>query len=188
MRSALLFNDVGQVTGLRVHWVFDEFYTVFALDGLETDDEGRPTAESLRALADLNVTSLADYDYFTKLTVDGAPADFETVSEYESFVWEDRLVLVFTVPLAEPVNPQNGRLAYAVFDPTYYIEILHVEEEPVLLEGSVPEGCAPELIKPNPDIETVSLAASLDKTESAGDGLGAFFAERVVLNCETAAE
>ena len=187
MRSALLFNGVGQITGLRLYWVFDEFYTVFALDGLKEDEDGKPAPDSLRELAELNITNLADYDYFTKLTLEGERLAFGTVTEYESFVWDDRLVLVFTVPLARPVNPQDARLAYAVFDPTYYIEILHVKEDPMLLEGSVPEGCTTELIKPNPDFETVSLAASLDRTESAGDGLGVHFAERVILRCEAGA-
>ncbi|MEM7226474.1 MAG: DUF1007 family protein [Pseudomonadota bacterium] len=188
LRGALLFNEAGQATGLRVNWLFDEFYTIFALDGLETDGEGRPTPQALRSLAELNVTSLADYDYFTKLTLDGQPAETLPVTEYESFVWEDRLVLVFTLPLAEPLELGDSRLTYSVYDPTYYIEILHVEEDPVVFEGAAPASCGHELIKPTPDLETVSLAASLDQTESVGDWLGNYFAERVVITCPPGAE
>jgi ABC-type uncharacterized transport system substrate-binding protein len=48
----------------------------------------------------------------------------------------------------------------------------------------MPADCALELEEPNPNPEMVSFAASLDQTESAGDGLGAFFAEQVYLRCQ----
>jgi len=49
--------------------------------------------------------------------------------------------------------------------------------------ADAPTGCAFELKQPDPDPEQVVLAASLDKTQTAGNGLGGYFAEEVFLTC-----
>ncbi len=104
--------------------------------------------------------------------------------DYDSYLEGERLVMEFVVPLSEPVDPTAQSLSYAVYDPTYYIEIFHVDPQSFGAEGPMPADCALELEEPNPNPEMVSFAASLDQTESAGDGLGAFFAEQVYLRCQ----
>ena len=44
--------------------------------------------------------------------------------------------------------------------------------------------CSGEIRQPNPTLDQVSLAASLDQTETASDGLGALFAETVLVHCD----
>ena len=61
---------------------------------------------------------------------------------------------------------------------------MHTDPEAAVLGSNAPEACKLRLEPPSPDPEMVSFAASLDQTESAGDGLGVFFAERVFLDCD----
>ena len=184
LRSAVLFDESGKVSGLRVHWMFDEFYTIFATEGLEAGGDGVPTDKGLRLLADLSIKNLEEYSYFTFAKADGAAVAYGAVTEYEAYLWEDRLVLVFTLPFAELLDPSAVNLSYSIYDPTYYIEVLHVREEPVLLEGAALADCRTAVLEPNPGAEAVSLAASLDRTQTAGDGLGELFAEQVSLLCD----
>ncbi len=89
----------------------------------------------------------------------------------------------FVVPLSTPATLGEASLTYAVYDPTYYVELLHAEsDDAIRLEGA-PADCAYTLIPPDPDPEMVTFAAGLGQTESAGDGLGILFAERVSLQC-----
>jgi ABC-type uncharacterized transport system substrate-binding protein len=105
-------------------------------------------------------------------------------SRADSYLEGDRLVIEFVVPLAEPVDPTAQSFSYAVYDPTYYIEIFHVDPQSFGAEGPLPSDCALVLEEPNPNPEMVSFAASLDQAETGGDGLGAFFAEQVHLRCQ----
>jgi len=186
LKSTVLFNDTGEVTGLRVRWSFDEFYTLYAIEDFDKDGDGQPDDDQLWQLAVVNLESLAEYDYFTYMKVDGVQPAYETVTEYETFMEDERLVLIFTVKLLVPADPRRHAVSYAVYDPTYYIEITHAarSEDPIGFEGPAPEGCFFELQYPDPDEEMTLFAASLDQTQSAGDGLGAVFAEQVLIRCE----
>ncbi len=186
LKTTAIFDEAGQVAGLRVHWVFDEFYTLYAIEDFDADGDGQPDDDKLWKLAVVNLESLAEYDYFTYLKVDGVQPAYAEVTDYETYMDGERLALIFTVELLVPADPRRHQVSYAVYDPTYYIEITHAaqREEPIRLEGPVPEGCSFKLKYPDPDEEILFFAASLDQTQSAGDGLGAHFAEKVEILCE----
>ena len=150
---------------------------------MDRDGDGAPDPDQLAALADVNISNLAAYGYFTYLKVDGESADYVPPLLYGTEMENNRLTLQFTLPLLAPVDPRESSVIYAVYDPTYYIQVLHVQDDPVSLEGPIPGGCDTRIVEPNPTPETISFAASLDQTESAGDGLGELFAETVVLSC-----
>jgi ABC-type uncharacterized transport system substrate-binding protein len=184
LRTALLFDPEGRLTALRLHWAFDEFYSAFATEGFDRDGKGGPDHDRLMELAESNIASLKDYSYFTYVKVDGERAEYGEVRRYDSFMMNGRLMLVFTLPLARPVDLRATPVTYASYDPTYYIEVLHVETEAVLFEGpGAPQDCRAEIEAPKPDADIVGFAAALDQTESGGDGLGKHFAETVRLLC-----
>ena len=69
--SELIYAPDGSITGIRHHWAFDDMFSAFAVQGLETKEKGKFTREELAPLAKVNVESLKEYDYFTYATVDG---------------------------------------------------------------------------------------------------------------------
>ena len=183
LRSTVVLDQDSKVVGVRVHWIFDAFYTLFTLEAIDPDRDGIAEPALVRELAKDNLKNLAVYSYFTYIDVDGQRPEYGAVVDYDSFLKGDNLIMEFVVPLAQPVDPTAQAFSYAVYDPTYYIEIFHVEGYTLKADGPMPAGCELELEEPNPNPEMVTFAASLDRTESGGDGLGAFFAERVHLRC-----
>lgn len=186
LKTVVLFDDDGRVAGLRQRWLFDEFYTLYATEEFDKDGDGRPDDDQLWQLAVVNLESLAEYDYFTYLQVDGVQPAYEEVSEYETYMDGENLVLVFTVKLLSPADPRQHAVTYSVYDPTYYIEVAHAggSDDPISFEGAAPGTCTHKLNYPDPDEEILFFASSLDQTQSAGDGLGAYFAEEVAILCE----
>src|SRR5512140_3283508 len=71
MKTELVYADNGTVTGVRHHWAFDDMFSAFATQGLESKEKGKFTREELQPLAKVNVESLKDFDYFTFATIDG---------------------------------------------------------------------------------------------------------------------
>lgn len=181
LRSRVLLDDQGRVQGLELAWLFDDYYTVLVAEELGT--EGQPTEDYLDEIAKRNLTNLREYDYFTAVTYDGERQAIGDVERYETEVHDGRLWMRFEVPLERPIDPKAGEVTFSVFDPTYWIEILHLEAEPILFTGAGAESCLGEILQPNPTLEQVSLANALDRDETAGDGLGELFAERVVVSC-----
>ena len=177
------FDAEGRVAALTETWLFDEFYTVFVIQGADRDGDGTPDQDALDAVMNENMKNLAEYDYFTEVRSGDAEIATGEARATSTRMTDGRLELKFTVPLSDPVSVADMPFRYAVFDPTYYIEMVHAEvDRPVTLAGA-PAGCTAAVIQPDPDPEQVVLAASLDRTESAGDTLGKFFAETVRVTC-----
>jgi len=57
--------DNGAVTGLRQRWTFDEFYTLMAIQGLDTNNDGVYSREELAELAKVNMEALKQFDFYT---------------------------------------------------------------------------------------------------------------------------
>lgn len=178
----VLFNPAGQATGLRETWLFDEYYTAFAMEGLGKTG-AKPSQADIDALLHENMKNLADYTYFTKARKNGADIAFRPVTEMSSTMRRQRLEMTFVVVFQSPVDLHGASLEYAIYDPTYYIEMLHADTAGAIRLDGAPAACTHRLIAPAPSIETIMLAQALDRTQTAGDGLGALFAERVEVRC-----
>src|SRR3546814_10332440 len=139
--SDVCSSDLQRMAALRQSWRFDEFYSLFAVEGLDKDGDGALAPGELRPLAELNVTSLKEYNYFTEITADGAALSFSTVSAYEARYEDDILTLEFTIPLAAPVDPRRVQVAFRSYDPTFYIAVEPALEDPVTFAGSPPASC-----------------------------------------------
>ena len=179
----VLFDKKGRVYGLEETWVFDPLYTAFALDDGKRKKGQLPSQESIDALARENLKNIKDYDYLTLVENNGAKTAFAGTRDLKSSLEKDRLRMTFTLLLEKPLNPTVSPVDYLIFDPTYYIEMLHAEDGKAIELTGAGEDCKHTLTPPNPNPDTVGLAASLDKTQSAGDGIGKLFAERVTIRC-----
>jgi ABC-type uncharacterized transport system substrate-binding protein len=181
LRTRVIMNDEGRVAALELDWLFDDFYT--ALIAEEFVQEGRPPSEFLSEVASTNLANLAEYDYFTDVRLNGERLSLGKVTRSETGLRDKRLWLRFEVPLVKPVDPDTGRLTFAIYDPTYYIEIVYLDGEFVGFSGPGADACFGRIVPPNPSFEAVALASALDRTQSGGDGLGELFAETVVVEC-----
>ncbi|MEM1400473.1 MAG: DUF1007 family protein [Pseudomonadota bacterium] len=179
----VLFNDDGAATGLRERWQFDEFYTAFALEGLGTGGAQNPTQEELDEIVRVNVTNIESYYYFTEVEHAGVFIGFDTSKEMSAVYEDNRLEMIFVVPFEEPLDMSTSSLTYGIFDPTYYIEMLHAPvDQPVVLVNA-PRDCSAEIEEASPTFEAISLAATVDQMDSTGLQLGTLFAERVTVAC-----
>lgn len=181
LRSTVVLDDNGRVTAIEEHWTFDEFYTVFATEGMDRLEI--TPQEALKEIARTNLKNLREYDYFTDVRAGGSKVDLGTVETFETGVQEGRMWMRFAVPLATPVDPSAERLSFSVYDPTYYIEILHLKGDVVSFRGSQADGCSGLIVAPKPTTEAVMLAQSMDRGAAPDVTLGKIFAERVKVRC-----
>jgi ABC-type uncharacterized transport system substrate-binding protein len=181
MHSEVMLDDHGKIEGLSLYWVFDEWYTAYIAGEFAQSDA--QSKEFLTSLARQNLANLAEYDYFVKVMVDGEQAPIDPVTQFDTGLMHERLWLRFEVPLADRTDPHTSKVSYKVYDPTYYIEILHVEDNPVTFDGQGADRCSANVIDANPTFEAVALASALDVTQTASEGLGELFAQTIEVSC-----
>lgn len=163
-RSEIVFDEDGSMTAVRNIWQFDEAFTAFAIQGLDTDGDGQFTDDELAPLAKVNVESLEEFGFFTFLTVGGAYRDFAAPDEYWLEFYGGKLTLFFTLPLEAPavVGPDT---TLEVFDPEYFVAFSFTEDIPVSLVGA-PVGCEGIYIPPGElDVQTATILGSLPATQ-----------------------
>jgi ABC-type uncharacterized transport system substrate-binding protein len=182
LRTTVVLDDQGRVAAIGQEWLFDPIYSAYVTGGIDpATDNGR---KALADLIDESMRNLRDYDYFMRVRSDGTRQTLGDVHDYAAEMRGDRMLYRLTVPLAEPVDPRTHNLDVAVFDPTYYIEMVHLEGDVVAFQGANPAGCGARIIEPAPDMNAIVAAQALDKNAAADDTLGAQFAETVIITCK----
>lgn len=72
----------GSIVALQQKWTFDPVYTAMAIDGLDTNKDGKLSREELQPLAKVNIEGLKEFGYFTAVKLAGAPLEVEEPTEY----------------------------------------------------------------------------------------------------------
>tara|TARA_R110002012_G_scaffold182942_3_gene349309 strand:- start:30 stop:689 length:660 start_codon:yes stop_codon:yes gene_type:complete len=182
----VITDDQGLVSSLHQTWRMDPFYSLVVFEELQ-QAEGASLEEGLDQLGKEIRDNLATQHYLTEVRINNAPQALGEVSEYTAMERDGRLIFMFILPLETPQPLTASLLSYQVFDPTYYIEVVHEEEDgqprdDALIFNGEP-ACEFAILPADPDPEVVMQAALLDKDESGEPGLGRYFAETGQIDC-----
>ena len=176
--SVLVYAPDGSITGVRHAWTFDDMFTTYALQGIETKTKGVYTPEQLAPLAKDNVENLKEYGFFTFAKADGKKEKFQEPTDYFLEYKDSALTLHFMLPLKAPVKPKQ--LALEVYDPSFFIDFKFEEKEPVKLVGA-PADCKINFQRPG-EAEARKLT---EEMVASGDqsNYGAMYANKISVNC-----
>ncbi|MCP3394449.1 DUF1007 family protein [Bradyrhizobium sp. CCGB12] len=178
--SELVYAPDGSITGVRHAWTFDDMFSAYAVQGLESKTKGTYTREELGPLAQTNVESLKEYAYFTFARADGKKERFQEPVDYFLDYKDTVLTLHFTLPLKNPVKPKQ--LVLEVFDRSFFIDFQMAKDNPVKLVGA-PTGCQMKLERPNDG--TASAQKLNEQTFLNGENanFGMMFANKITVDC-----
>jgi ABC-type uncharacterized transport system substrate-binding protein len=144
------------LTAIKHTWQFDDAFSAFAVQGLDTNRDGKLSADELAPLAALNVKGLADYGYYTYAMVDQKNVELAPPSDYRVEWSGSRLTLFFTLPLKAPAQ-LKASAAVQIFDIEYYTAFTFPADAAFTLAGA-PTGCIGSYVKPQPLDEQTLLA------------------------------
>jgi ABC-type uncharacterized transport system substrate-binding protein len=182
MKSEVIYAPDGSVTGIRHAWSFDDMFSVYALQGIENKTKGIYTRAELAPLADTNVTSLKEYNYFNYARIEGKKRKdaFTDPVDYWLDYTDQVLTLHFTLPLKAPVRARD--LEIDVYDPEYFIDFGFDENDPVKLVNA-PAQCTLALVRPTDAAPSVQRLNKSFQASEAFAGMGSHFANKILLRC-----
>ena len=178
--SELIYTLDGSISGVRHAWTFDDMFSTYALQGIETKTKGVYSREELGPLAQTNVESLKEFGFFTFAKADGNKAKFLEPVDYFLEYKDAALTLHFTLPLKTPVKPKE--LALEVFDPSYFIDFKFDDKDPIKLVGA-PAACQMQFQRPNDETANTQRLNEQNFMNGDNSNYGAMFANKITVNC-----
>ena len=181
MKSELVYGADGSATGVRHAWTFDDMFSTFATQGLESKEKGKFTRDELAPLAQVNVESLKEFDYFTFARANGKKADLGAPADYWLELTDGLLTLHFTLPFKAPVKAQT--LDIEVYDGTYFVDFALAEKEPVSLVGA-PPACKLAVARPGESGAAASKPGeAFFNNLTPGSNFGAQYSNKISVKC-----
>lgn len=185
LESTLVLDEQGRLVELKQRWVFDDFYSMMV--HADILNEYRSEAEGLKATAEEFVQNLKAYHYFSSLKLAEQTLELGMPSQAQLHAIEQQgrisLALEMRFKIASKPKLAAKALSLRVFDPTYYIAMNHINIDNIQVQASAGLECGKDLQVPEPSDELIEYAQSLDRSQRDTQGLGAMFAETVVIEC-----
>jgi ABC-type uncharacterized transport system substrate-binding protein len=178
--SELVYAPDGSVTGVRHSWTFDDMFSTYALQGVETKTKGVYTREELAPLAQTNVESLKEFGFFTFAKADGKKQRFLDPVDYYLERKDAALVLHFTLPFKTPFKTRQ--LALEVFDPTFFVDFGLEKKDPIRLVGA-PASCTMAIQRPNDGAAGAQKLNEDTFMNGENSNYGAMFANKITVDC-----
>lgn len=182
LKTEVIFEESNHIVGIYQEWLFDDFYSTALLEDAAKHPEG--VEKGLRTEVSQIFAGLQSWNYFTQIMVDTNEVKAKEVQQFDTEVRGNRVWVSFTTQLETPAHAETQHFTYAIFDPTYYIEMYHFDEAVITFQGEAPKGCRSEIRQADPSSEAISLSQSPTLDTQPDMSVGELFAETVVVICK----
>ncbi|MFO7949830.1 MAG: DUF1007 family protein [Candidatus Fermentibacteraceae bacterium] len=167
-----------RVAGLEMTWFFDPLFTSSIVSDYDRDGDGAFSSGEVRAIRDNAFQNLRNFDYFTYVETGGETFSPDTVEEFTAYMSGDTLAYRFYLPFDIPVR--EDAFAVAIYDRSFYCDILYHPEDPVLIRGPGCSGADWEIVE---DRDTrIQYEGSVSVSRSGRSYGGTAYPQQVVVS------
>lgn len=176
----------GQVTEFRNVWRFDEVFSSSIILDFDEDSNMELDAGELLKISDLVTLSLAEFDYYTNVSLDGRDIKI-ALPEKIKVAFQDGQLLMFFAVVPEEELRLNGKIAVGVFDPTMYASLDFINDADMAITGASASRCTRKVVRPDPDEVMAQNQESLTEAffdTTTNSDFSKLFATRLELDCK----
>lgn len=182
--DVVLSPDHRSVTALRHLWRFDDLFSSTVMMEFDKNSDLKLDDAELKEVADTIHASLAEYNYFQMVTVDGKDVKMKPPAHLMANFDNDQLIVLFEAEPEKPI-PLSGKIDFGVYDPTFYTAIDFTEDSHMAVDG-LPASCTRTVIRPDPDTAIAQNQKTLTEAffnDPTGTDMSKIFATKLELNC-----
>ena len=176
----------GRITELRNVWRFDEVFSSSVILDFDMNADMQLDAGELAKIGDMVTQSLAEFDYYTSVTVNGKDIGV-SLPETIKVDYQDGQLLMFFALIPAKDMQLKGKIAVGVFDPTMYAALDFINDADMAVTGGAASLCDSKVVRPDFDEIIMQNQASLTEaffeTTESGD-LSKLLATRLELECK----
>ena len=184
-RLEVVAGEDGKIDELRNVWRFDEVFSSSVLMDFDKNTNLKLDPPEQDAVGTTVRDSLADFNYYMSITVNGKTVPVQKPDIIHVDYKDGQLLMFFAVKPAQPI-PLKGKLAFGVYDPTFYTSIDFPHDEDMATIGDALQACKRAVIRPDPDQVLAQNQSTLTDAffnDPTGTNMSKLFATRLELLC-----
>jgi len=169
------------LSGLEITWHFDPMFTAAITTDFDRNNDGRFSSTESSEVFSSAFSNLETSDYFTFLDINGQTYSPTRIEEFSVFMEDGALVYRFFCPFDTRIT--TGVFRVAIYDSTFYCDILYSEGTPITISGPGSE-TARFAIEQNDDI-SISYAGTVSVSREGSSYSGTAFPQQLVVYLNT---
>jgi ABC-type uncharacterized transport system substrate-binding protein len=184
-RLEVVAADDGSIAELRNVWRFDEVFSSSVVMDFDKNTDLKLEPNELAEVGKTVRDSLADYDYYMNLTIDGKNITVEKPDIIHVDYKDGQLLMFFAVKPIEKM-PLKGHLTFGVYDPTLYTSIDFPTDNELAMVGDAFKSCKHDVVRPDADQVIAENKQSLTDAffnDPTGTNMSKLFATRLEITC-----
>ena len=119
--------------------VIRRFFSTAVIEDAALNPDGQNVG--IQKEIDRIIEALEPYNYFTIINFGGKNLTSKLIGDVAWEIVQNRIKMRFTIAVNERVGVTAHSWSYAIFDPTYYIEMLHDEHASIKIVGDAAVKC-----------------------------------------------
>ncbi len=130
----IIFDQKG-LAGVRVQWIFDEFFSSMIAGDYDLNHNSRFEPSEIAVIKKKAFSNLANFGYFTSIKIAGRPFKVKYVRDFSAALTGGKMIYRFFVPCHVRAASTFKEFIISQYDPTYYTAVFFAKDRPVSLEG-----------------------------------------------------
>lgn len=182
--DVILSPDGKSVRSLRHLWRFDDLFSSTVLMEFDKNSDLKLDDSELKEVAQTVYDSIGEFNYFQIVTVDGKDVPMKPPAQLMANYEHDQLIILFESEPKQPL-PLKGKVAFGVYDPTFYTAIDFVEDKQMTVD-KLPASCTQKVVRPDPDEAIAQNQSTLTDAffnDPMGTDMSKIFATRLEVTC-----
>lgn len=184
-RLEVVAGKDGSIEELRNVWRFDEVFSSSVVMDFDKNTDLKLEPNELAEVGKTVKQSLADYDYYMNLTINGKNITVQKPDIIHVDYKDGQLLMFFAVKPVEKM-PLKGRLTFGVYDPTLYTSIDFPTDNELSMVGDGFKACKHQVVRPDADQVISQNKQSLTDAffnDPTGTNMSKLFATRLEVTC-----
>ena len=162
--------------GIEITWSFDPMFTAAITSDFDTNRDGQFSQQETAEVFANAFSNLESSNYFTFISIDGNTYSPSGIENFDVFMKDGALIYRFFCPFNKIIT--SGEFRIAIYDSTFYCDILYKEGNPITLSGN-PD--ASFTIEQNSDI-SISYGGSVSVSREGSSYTGTAFPQQLVVS------
>jgi ABC-type uncharacterized transport system substrate-binding protein len=131
----IVFDQQG-LAGVRVKWVFDEFFTSMIADEFDKNHNNKLEKPEIIDIEKGAFANLVKFNYFSFIKINGKVFLVEYIRDFSASLAGGNLIYNFVIPCHVKAIATFKEFVISQYDPTYYTRLAFSKDRPVSLEGA----------------------------------------------------